>query len=310
MNSNISDFITINLVFVGGAAADNYIDIEDISKKLTKKLESVCEEMKKKPYLIEEAKRIADIIAKIRQNVMSDSDWIDVIEIINNEDEDNTITFTRNVPRFEHSDNTITFTGNMDRLDNSDNTITFSATLREVEGDGNCMFSAISASLEQKGIYIPHSSLREMAINYIGARYTKEELANLIRSSDWAGLKKYGYLTNNDLAIKYLEVMENTKPSGSDKNSYIWGGDIEIGALQELLETKIHVVRSRTNEVENGNLPQNLDESLFIYFTGQHYDSLINVTPTEQVLDNEMVPDDEMDQALALSLSLSNMGNI
>ena len=293
MNSNISDFITINLVFVGGAAADNYI--EDVSEKLKKKLVSVCAEMKKKPYLIEEAERIADIIAKIRQNVMSDLDWIDVIEIINNKDEDE--------DEDEDEDNTITFTGNMDRLDNSDNTITFSATLREVEGDGNCMFSAISASLEQKGIYIPHSSLREMAINYIGDRYTKEELANLIRSSEWAGLTTYGDLDNDTLAIKYLDVMENIEPSGSDKNSYIWGGDIEIGALRELLGTNIHVVRRTTNEVENGNLPQNLDESLFIYFTGQHYDSLINVTPTEQVLDNEMVPDDEMDQALALSLS-------
>uniref|UniRef100_UPI0032B0F9AB OTU domain-containing protein n=1 Tax=uncultured Psychrobacter sp. TaxID=259303 RepID=UPI0032B0F9AB len=226
MNSNISDFITINLVFVGGAAADNYI--EDVSEKLKKKLVSVCAEMKKKPYLIEEAERIADIIAKIRQNVMSDLDWIDVIEIINNKDEDNTITFTRNVPRFEHSDNTITFTGNVPGLDNSDNTITFSATLRRVEGDGNCMFRAISASLEQKGIYIPHSSLREMAINYIGDRYTKEELANLIRSSEWAGLTTYGDLDNDTLAIKYLDVMENIEPSGSDKNSYIWGGDIEI----------------------------------------------------------------------------------
>ena len=132
--------------------------------------------------------------------------------------------------------------------------------INEVRSDGNCMYYSISDQLERiLSIHKTCQELREMACNYM--LENREEFEP--------------YLEFDNTVNTYEDYCENIK------NETVWGGQLELKALSDVLNVVIEVIQSEGSEIIIGN--QSNTSSLIITYhrkmfgSGEHYNSTMAI---------------------------------
>eukprot|EP00919_Chromeraceae_sp_WS-2016_P075175 GHVR01177849.1.p1 GENE.GHVR01177849.1~~GHVR01177849.1.p1 ORF type:complete len:340 (+),score=100.77 GHVR01177849.1:242-1261(+) len=139
----------------------------------------------------------------------------------------------------------------------------------DVPSDGNCLYRAISHQLTllnkfQNGSIPTHECLREMCAEYL--------------------------LDHKDEFLPYLEEAQHTEEGYTKycldvKETAVWGGEVEIRALSEVLKVPIEVYSASSPLVVHGEAfggdPIRLSFHKHLLALGAHYNSLIPRTHTE-----------------------------
>ena len=122
----------------------------------------------------------------------------------------------------------------------------FGLEVREITGDGNCLFRAISDQMT--GSENMHSEYRNLACEFMSNN-----------SEDFAP-----FVEDDQTFESYISSMKNTST---------WGGNMELQALSLVLEVniKIHMVDRPIWEIKNNNAWRFIHLS---YHDGDHYNSV------------------------------------
>ncbi|KXS10706.1 OTU-domain-containing protein [Gonapodya prolifera JEL478] len=129
--------------------------------------------------------------------------------------------------------------------------------LVDIPADGHCLYRAIGGQLGTPQTY---QDLRRQTASHLRTR--REQFAPFLTNTD-------GDALNDGEYEKYCETLENTA---------VWGGDVEIQALSQILNRPIHVHQSdspvlKVNE-EYGGEPIRISYHRHYYRLGAHYNLL------------------------------------
>ncbi|KAM3131699.1 hypothetical protein pb186bvf_016230 [Paramecium bursaria] len=136
--------------------------------------------------------------------------------------------------------------------------------VKDVEGDGNCMFRAISDQLYGTQIY--HKELRRYAMNYI------------LQEKDYF----QDYIINGDVE-QYVEYK---------LKDGVWGDNIELQAFRELYDIPIEIYVCSKEPLKTGleNNPHNKEPIRLSYHGSAHYNSIkFKDKPNTALLENQHI---------------------
>lgn len=143
--------------------------------------------------------------------------------------------------------------------------------LKDVRSDGNCMYYAICDQLSKKlSLAKTCEDLRELTCNYM--------LKNQHEFQPYLCSEQDGEPMNDEQYEDYCKKIRET---------LVWGGQLELKAISDVLKVKIKIIQADSNDVIIGEAGDD-DELLVITYhrhmfgSGEHYNS------TEQlVIDDE-----------------------
>jgi len=133
--------------------------------------------------------------------------------------------------------------------------------IKEVRSDGNCMYYSIADQLDKHfSIHKSCQELREMACKYM--------LENKLE------FEPYLELDSNENS--YESYCENIK------DQTVWGGQLELKALSDVLKVVIEVIQSEGSEIVIGDRSQASGVLTITYHrkmfgSGEHYNSTSNI---------------------------------
>ena len=148
-------------------------------------------------------------------------------------------------------------------------------TLKQIAGDGNCLFRAISFIIT--GSEQQHSRLRDILVGYMLS------IPHLLIGQGPDGQRNYiDMLTSTE----HLTIAEYLQSTAIDRDG-TWGSAIEIACLSHMLDVLIYVY-DVSHEVSRyiAYFPSNIDRSLtndvncmslYIHFTGNHFNVITSV---------------------------------
>ncbi|CAF0731510.1 unnamed protein product [Brachionus calyciflorus] len=171
--------------------------------------------------------------------------------------------------------------------------------IKEIISDGNCMYYAVSDQIdklltEKKNF----QNLRDLTCDY------------MLRNPD----EFQPYLTSDDGDFldseKYVEYCEKIK------NTSVWGGQLELKALSELLDLTIQVIQSEGPEIIIGEDKKSVKPLIITYHrhmlgSGEHYNSTEpDFKKASQDLEKAINLAEKYNDQKVLSLALSQKGTI
>ncbi|KAH9515524.1 OTU domain-containing protein 6B [Bulinus truncatus] len=134
-------------------------------------------------------------------------------------------------------------------------------TLYEIPADGNCLYNAISHQLSSSNVQSTNEELRHKTSEYM--RSHRDDFLP--------------YLTNPDTGDMLTEEEYETY-CNKTANSPMWGGQLEIRALSEVLRVPVEVIQADMKplvigESMEGN-PLSVVYHRHVYRLGEHYNSV------------------------------------
>lgn len=146
--------------------------------------------------------------------------------------------------------------------------------LFSITSDGDCLYNAISHQMEiTRHVKLSVEELRDKVANYI--RENKEDFYPFMSNPD-----SYGMLTDEEFE-NYCDKIKNTK---------VWGGQLEIKALSNLLKCPINIIQAPgPDSIEQGTEfdgePLIITYHRHMYHLGEHYNSTVQLESTEANVD-------------------------
>lgn len=141
--------------------------------------------------------------------------------------------------------------------------------IKQIPSDGHCMYRAIEHQLKERD-NITLTSLRRQTADYMQS-HTDDFLPFLTNSAT-------GEMYTQDEFEKYCTEVANTPA---------WGGQLELRALSQILQTPIEVIQADASPImigeEYSNKPITVVYMRHAYGLGEHYNSVepLTVTPAE-----------------------------
>lgn len=142
--------------------------------------------------------------------------------------------------------------------------------IKQIPSDGHCMYRAIEHQLKERNDNITLTSLRRQTADYMQS-HTDDFLPFLTNSAT-------GEMYTQDEFEKYCTEVANTPA---------WGGQLELRALSQILQTPIEVIQADASPImigeEYSNKPITVVYMRHAYGLGEHYNSVepLTVTPAE-----------------------------
>lgn len=142
--------------------------------------------------------------------------------------------------------------------------------IKQIPSDGHCMYRAIEHQLKERNDNITLTSLRRQTADYMQS-HTDDFLPFLTNSAT-------GEMYTQDEFEKYCTEVANTPA---------WGGQLELRALSQILQTPIEVIQADASPImigeEYSNKPITVVYMRHAYGLGEHYNSVepVTVTPAE-----------------------------
>lgn len=146
--------------------------------------------------------------------------------------------------------------------------------LFSITSDGDCLYNAISHQMEiTRHVKLSVEELRDKVANYI--RENKEDFYPFMSNPD-----SYGMLTDEEFE-NYCDKIKNTK---------VWGGQLEIKALSNLLKCPINIIQAPgPDSIEQGTEfdgePLIITYHRHMYHLGEHYNSTVQLESMEANVD-------------------------
>lgn len=134
-----------------------------------------------------------------------------------------------------------------------------SLKIKEVISDGNCMYYAVSDQIKgQLAIEKSFQDLRDLTCEY------------MLRNSD----DFQPYLTNDE--GDFLDLEKYKEYCLNIKNTPVWGGQLELKALSDVLKVSIEVVQAEGSDIIIGDDQKNrlvITYHRHMLGSGEHYNS-------------------------------------
>ncbi|KNC78516.1 hypothetical protein SARC_09061 [Sphaeroforma arctica JP610] len=142
--------------------------------------------------------------------------------------------------------------------------------IQPIPADGDCLYAAIADQLERHSRTVngevPTAALiRALAANHM--RNSRDDFLPFCLNED-------GDMVDSSGFDRYCQSVEHSKQ---------WGGQLELRALAEALQTTVIVYQARSNEMPI-EIPNSQEEPLLVsyhqhsYTLGAHYNSLLQTT--------------------------------
>ncbi|CAG5118072.1 unnamed protein product, partial [Candidula unifasciata] len=144
--------------------------------------------------------------------------------------------------------------------------------LYEIPADGNCLYTSVSHQLSVHSFQMSTEELRQKTAEYL--RSHRDDFLP--------------FLTNPDSG-DILTAEEFEKYCDKTANSPVWGGQVELRALSEILQVPIEVLQADTSpQIIGENMqgkPLILVYHRHVYFLGEHYNSVVPDDQNEETND-------------------------
>lgn len=156
--------------------------------------------------------------------------------------------------------------------------------------DGNCMYASVLAAAQKFGVgedmtvegvraqvaerIIGHlgvyrnlleSQLLDLASEDIDLGTNAEFLALITAIRDIASDVRQAYIQNNNLVDRYIALI---------RENGVWGGDVELGVMGQILDVQIDVHNIETQIVTAINNDEQHSNTIAISFAGNHYNTI------------------------------------
>ena len=114
--------------------------------------------------------------------------------------------------------------------------------MRDVPGNGDCMFSAISVAVEQLGLHYSQHQLRQMTADYLRRNpYVEGDSSN--PRWNFIDAEILQLPTNSPLDRQLVWNLYLDRIGKPYSNGGIWGDEMALKACSDILEVQIHVYR-------------------------------------------------------------------
>ncbi|XP_012944763.1 deubiquitinase OTUD6B [Aplysia californica] len=146
--------------------------------------------------------------------------------------------------------------------------------LHEIAADGNCMYNAVNHQLSCRNLESSNKELREKTADFM--RSHRDDFLPFLTHPDT------GDMLTEEQFEEYCEKTSKTP---------MWGGQIELRALSEVLQVPIEVIQADTQPLVIGESmkadPLTLVYHRHVYRLGEHYNSVCPLTAQEEEAEEE-----------------------
>ncbi|BFZ13255.1 hypothetical protein BsWGS_16294 [Bradybaena similaris] len=146
--------------------------------------------------------------------------------------------------------------------------------LYEIPADGNCLYTSVSHQLSIHSSQISTEELRHKTAEYL--RSHKDDFLPFLTNPDTGDI-----LTSEEFE-KYCDKTAKLP---------VWGGQVELRALSEILQVPIEVLQADTTpQIIGENMqgkPLILVYHRHVYFLGEHYNSVVPDDQSDETNDGE-----------------------